>query len=259
MMRGGEALRWGACMALAIGLHAGGAAALLTQWQDEPELVAGGPVILLDLSPVAAAPEITPTEMPPDTVQSAESEPETKPEPEKPVEKVETPPEPEKPVEKVELPPEPPAPEPQLAMLPPPRPVIEPPKEDKPKQKKRSVARAAATADQRAERATAPAPGAAARDSNAVPTWKSQLVAQLERHKRYPSEARGDQGVAQLAFSIDRGGGVHNARIVRSSGSSALDAATLQLISRAAPLPAPPPEVPGTQIAIVVPIRYHAR
>src|SRR5262249_12645658 len=91
--------------------------------------------------------------------------------------------------------------------------------------------------------------------------WKSQLVARLERYKRYPSEAqsRGEHGVAQLAFSVDRSGGVHNARIVRSSGSSILDRETLTLADRAQPLPPPPPEITGSQIPIVVPIRYNAR
>ena len=94
-----------------------------------------------------------------------------------------------------------------------------------------------------------------------MPNWKSQLVARLERYKRYPAEAqsRGEQGVAQLAFRVDRGGGVHNAHIVRSSGSSLLDEATLALVERAAPLPPPPPEVAGGQIAISVPIRYNLR
>jgi len=52
---------------------------------------------------------------------------------------------------------------------------------------------------------------------------------------------------------------VHNARIVRSSGSSLLDEATLQLVERAAPLPPPPAEIAGAQIAIAVPIRYSIR
>jgi protein TonB len=52
---------------------------------------------------------------------------------------------------------------------------------------------------------------------------------------------------------------VHNARIVRSSGSSLLDRATLDLIARAQPLPAPPPDIHGSQIAIVVPINYNLR
>jgi protein TonB len=46
---------------------------------------------------------------------------------------------------------------------------------------------------------------------------------------------------------------------VRSSGSSLLDRATLELVERAQPLPAPPPEVRGAQIAIVVPINYNLR
>lgn len=87
------------------------------------------------------------------------------------------------------------------------------------------------------------------------------MVARLERFKRYPPEAqsRGESGIAQLAFSIDRSGGVHRAHIIRSSGSSLLDRETLALPGRASPMPPPPPEVRGAQIPIVVPIRYNAR
>jgi protein TonB len=124
-----------------------------------------------------------------------------------------------------------------------------------------SLASAPNSADRKAERAAAPMPGASSRDSKALPNWTSQLVARLERYKRYPSEAqsRGDHGVVRLAFSVDRSGGVHHARIVSSSGSSVLDRETLSLIERAAPLPAPPAEVGGAQIAVVVPIRYNIR
>jgi protein TonB len=190
------------------------------------------------------APDLKPTELPPGPQQS-EAQPE--PEPAKPVEKT------------IELPPEPRA-EPQLAVTPPPKPV-EKPKDKKPKQLHASLASAHSIAEQKAERAAAPMPGASSHNPDAVPNWKSQLVARLERYKRYPSQAqsRGEQGVAQLAFSVDRSGGVHNARIVRSSGSSLLDEATLALVERAAPLPPPPPEISGAQIAIVVPIRYNIR
>jgi protein TonB len=145
-------------------------------------------------------------------------------------------------------------------MLPPPKPV-EKPKEAKKKVKKRRIASAPSTADIKADRAAAPLPGASSRDSNALPNWTSQLVAKLERYKRYPSEAqsRGDRGVVRLAFSVDRGGGVHHARVIGSSGSSILDRETLSLIERASPLPPPPPEVGGSQIAVVVPVRYNAR
>jgi protein TonB len=143
--------------------------------------------------------------------------------------------------------------------MPPSKPIEK--KVEKPRQKHASLASAPSTAEKKAERAAAPSPGASSQNPNALPNWKSELVSRLERAKRYPPEAqsRGEHGVAQLAFSVDRSGGVHNARIVHSSGSSLLDQATLSLIERAAPLPPPPPEISGTQIAIVVPIRYNIR
>lgn len=87
------------------------------------------------------------------------------------------------------------------------------------------------------------------------------MVAKLERSKRYPIEARAhhEEGVAQLAFSIDRNGRVHDARIVHTSGSPLLDRETLAMLERAQPLPPPPPEMHDAQIAIVVPIRYNIR
>ena len=235
-----EAARWGACFALAVAFHAVGTAALFARWSEDSDLVANAPVIMVDLAPVAVSPNTTPTDVPIGP-KHQEAEPE---------------PQPEKPIEKIELPPDPQA-EPVVAM-PPPKPV-EKPKEKKPKQKHASVASAPSTAEQQAEHAAAPVPGASSRNSNAMPNWTSQLVAALERQKRYPSEARGDHGTAQLAFNVDRQGGVHNARITRSSGSSVLDHEALALVQRAQPLPPPPPEVPGAQIPIVVPIRYNAR
>ena len=234
-----EAARWGACFALAVAFHAAGAAALFARWSEDSNLVAGTAVVMVDLAPVAVSPNIT-TDVAPGPLQQ-EAEPE---------------PQPEKPIEKVELPPDPQA-EPVVAVTPPPK--LEPPKEKKPKQKHASLASAPTRADPQADRPAAPMPGLSSRNSDALPNWKTQLVAKLERNKRYPSEARGDQGIAQLAFSVDRQGGVHNARIVRSSGSSVLDHETLALVQRAQPLPPPPPEVSGAQIPIVVPIRYNAR
>ena len=118
------------------------------------------------------------------------------------------------------------------------------------------VTSAPSPAERRARRAAAPSPGAAAQ-SNALPSWRSALVARLERNKRYPSDAGGVRGVAVLAFTIDRSGGVHNARIAKSSGSPALDRETLALAARVQPLPPPPAELSGAQIPISVPLRYN--
>lgn len=237
--------RWSGCVVLAVAFHAAGVAGLFARWTDSAESIATAPVMLVDFAPVAVAPTTEELQLPPGPLQ-AEAEPEPEPEP---------PPEPE-----LDLKPEP-APNPMIAVapVPPPKP-IEPEKPKKKKQKRRSVASAPSPAEHQASQTAAPAPGAASRHSNALPTWRSLLAARLERAKRYPSEARsrGDQGVAYLAFTIDRSGGVHGARIARSSGSSILDRETLALLSRAQPLPPPPAEL-GSSISITVPIRYTMR
>jgi protein TonB len=268
-----DGLRWTACFVLVLGAHATAAAALIGHWRAEDELVASGPVILIDLAPVAAAPVAPPSEVAPGPQQTQsppEPQPEPKPEkterPDEPTVTGDVKPTPEQPVEKTEPPPMPLPPLPQThtvlqdVVMPPPRPT-EKIKERKRRQRLADLTSEPTRTERKAVHAMAPAPGAAAHNPNAVPHWKTALVARLERYKRYPAEAqaRGEQGVAQLAFSVDRSGGVHHARILRSSGSSLLDRATLALVARAQPLPPPPPEVRGAQIAIVVPIRYNMR
>jgi protein TonB len=241
--RNKSAALWVTCFVLALCVHGAGAAALLARWNESFDAVANAPVITIDLAPRPVAPETVPNELPPGPQQS-----EAQPEPDR-----------VKPVEKVELPPEPQA-EPLMAVTPKPKPA-EKPKEKKPRQLHASLASAPSSAEQKAERAAAPMPGASARESNALLGWKSLLVATLERSKRYPAQAqeRGEHGIVQLAFSIDRRGGVHHARIVRGSGSSLLDSETLAMLERAAPLPPPPADVGGAEIAIVIPIRYNIR
>lgn len=235
-----EPLRWGACFALALCFHAAGAAALLARWNESSDLVANAPVVIVDLAPVAVAPETTPNELPPGPLQM-QAQPE---------------PQPEKPLEKIELPVQPNA-EPLLTVTPPK--TVEKPKEKQPKQKHASLASVPSPADQKSDQAAAPMPGASSRNSDALPNWKSQLVAQIERNKRYPEEAHGDRGVAQVAFGVDRSGGVHHARVVASSGSSVLDRDAIAWLERSQPLPPPPPEMGGAIISITVPLRYNYR
>lgn len=107
--------------------------------------------------------------------------------------------------------------------------------------------------------AATPLPAAAApSNSNAVPSWQGALLAKLERLKRYPSAAqfRRQQGVAYVRVSMDRRGNVVSATIDKSSGVDALDAETVALIHRAAPLPPPPPEVAGDPVVLVVPVQF---
>ena len=91
----------------------------------------------------------------------------------------------------------------------------------------------------------------------AITSWQRLLLAQLERHKRYPSQARGKVGEARLEFTIDRAGNVLTSRVVHSSGSEELDAAALALVKNAQPLPVPPAGLPEDLLSVIVPIVYH--
>jgi protein TonB len=100
-----------------------------------------------------------------------------------------------------------------------------------------------------------------ARSSNAVPTWQGELVARLQRARRYPAEARsrGDEGVAYARFTMDRAGRVIAASLVRSSGVPTLDAEAVALIRRAEPLPTMPAELAGDTITLTVPVTFSLR
>ena len=228
--------RWVICIGLALAAHAAGAAALIAPWGKPYDDVASAPVIVVELTAVAVAPQTEPTDVAPGPQQTEASVQPVAAEPQREPEELTT------------------------AALP--APQIEATPEPLPGAKARAARQSAPTttapspAERRARRAAAPASGAAAQ-SNALPSWRSALVARLERNKRYPSDAGGVRGVAVLAFNIDRSGGVHNARIAKSSGSQALDRETLALAARAQPLPPPPAELSGAQIPVSVPLRYN--
>jgi protein TonB len=168
-----------------------------------------------------------------------------------------------KPVE--EPPPEvPPAADPEIAVTPP------PPKEVKQETPRPQVPRLPAPAttapqaipERTAAVATAPTQGVLNRSpSNALPTWKIQVVGLLERNKRYPAAAqeRRQQGVVQLFFSLDRRGHVVASRVVKSSGSAVLDQEAVALLQRAQPFPPPPPQLPGARVDLTVPIRFNLK
>lgn len=101
------------------------------------------------------------------------------------------------------------------------------------------------------------APQARATKSQIV-SYQSQLMAWLERHKRYPRRAqrRGIEGEALLYVEIARNGKVLDSRIERSSEARILDREVMQMVSRANPLPSVPKDYPGETIAFRVPVRF---
>jgi protein TonB len=238
-----ELQRWLLSGAIVLMAH-GGFAAGLIHWRDLDEPDDPAAAIVIDLAPMLVAPANISEEIPPGPEQiQAEATPE------KPVEKVE-----EKPEEKVETAVDP---EIVIAAVPPKPEPPTPPDNQQPAPV--TTAPHVPTANQ-GPVAAAPTQGKLnLTNSNAIPTWTRQVVALLERNKRYPAAAGGAQGTAQVAFSLDRQGRVLATRIVKSSGSAALDQEALEWPKRAQPFPPPPPEKPGETIPLTVPYRFNVR
>jgi periplasmic protein TonB len=249
--------RWVMCGAIVVLAHGAIAAATVT-WRDEIEPAEPAAAIVIEFAPMPVAPAAAQTEIPPgpEQVMSDAS-------PNKPVESLE---EKEKVEEKVasksveEPPPEvKPAPNPEVAVEPRPQ-EVPTPRRQEPRLPAPTTSAPQALPNQTAAIPAAPTQGRITpTNSNAVPTWKTQIVALLERNKRYPAAAqsRREQGVAQVFFSLDRKGRVINSRIARSSGANALDEEALALLRRAQPFPAPPRELPGPHVDLTVPIRFN--
>ena len=110
-----------------------------------------------------------------------------------------------------------------------------------------------------APQVASPPPGETLGPSIRVITeWQLKLITRLQKSKRYPSNARGAQGVALVAFTIDPKGKIIDSRILQSSGSPTLDAEAIATIKRSEPLPLPPPNLSADQLSFSLPIRYVA-
>src|SRR5262249_57039671 len=98
----------------------------------------------------------------------------------------------------------------------------------------------------------------APQNASVLVAWRSQVVAVIEGNKRYPetSARRGEHGVAQVFFSLDRQGRLIESRIVRSSGANALDEEALGLLRRSQPFPPVPPGILGGRVNFILPLRF---
>jgi protein TonB len=251
-------LRWCACGALVLGLHAAIVLALASR-PDDSDVEAGAPVVMLDLAPVWAAPRTEPNELPPGP-QQPESQQIDQVKEDTPKEQQEAP----------LVPQVAPGPDPTVvAQVPPTRLKEQMPPTETPERheteareeihQQESVASAPPSATAVDVRPAGPAPGNdPSALSKAIASWQRLMASQLERHKRYPREAHGEHGITTLAFKVDRQGRLLSSRIERSSGSAVLDAEALALIGRAQPFPAPPTGIADESLWIRVPIRYIA-
>jgi protein TonB len=247
-------LRWSVATLLVVSAHAAVVWAVIDRKPAQAMPSEAPAAVLIDMT---AAPDKPPLEVAPGP-EATESVPERE---EKPPEQAEIEP-------MIELPPMPPQ-ETAAVTLPPPAPEPLPQEKPKPQEtkdvdhrperKKKSVmSHAAASPSYRARQAdvaAAPSAGAAQAFAVSPASWKSELVAELNRHKRYPSGATG-AGTAIIAFTLNRSGAVTSSRLLHSSGDNLLDQEAVSLPRRASPLPPPPPGLSGATFALNVPIRF---
>lgn len=270
-----EFLRWSVCFLLIVATHSAAALALFYE-RERGEITDQSPAVIMDFAalPTVDAPALDvapglieqvqteaappPTEAKPDP--NREAEPVKQPQPvevseAKPQETTEVKPAVEEPVPVKELPQIENA-EALLATVvpPPPKPV----EEQKEESEKKSEA---VTTPPLATAAETTAPTAAALRSASLVSWKLRISTHLQRYKRYPpaAAARGEKGVAELSFTVDRSGLVKVAKLQRGSGHALLDEATIELIQRAQPLPRPPGDVPGNEFSFTVPVKFGAK
>ncbi|BBH48711.1 energy transducer TonB [Pseudomonas sp. KU43P] len=230
--------RYGGSLAIVLGVHV--VAVLLTLNWSVPQAIELPPAAMM----VELAPLPEPAPPPP---------PKAAPQPPAPVE--------EPPLPKLVE-----APKPKIAIAKPPKPKPkpqppkpekkpEPPKDEPPAKEEVADTPPSNTPPQKS---AAPAPSIAS-NSQALPTWQSDLLRHLAKYKRYPEDARrrGLQGINRLRFVVDAEGKVVSYSMAGGSGSAALDRATLEMIRRAGTVPKPPPELlnNGT-IEVVAPFVY---
>jgi periplasmic protein TonB len=275
--------RWLAAAGLALALHVGVFAALV--WvmppPETPAVMVEGLEVTPMPEPAAEQPEETPeppaepmqaAEPPPPEQVAAAPPPDAAPPPPPETVQAERPPEPQPPpppeplaaMEPEPQPTEPPPPEmvesaepePVVAEAPPPPPPPPPP-QPRPHPAPPSPPVAAAPSPTPAP----PQAAAPARPAGPPPSYIGALLAALNRHKQYPaaSRLRREEGVVMLRFAMRRDGTVMRWRVERSSGHPELDEAVGVMVNAASPLPAPPPELAGDPVELVVPVRFSLR
>jgi protein TonB len=227
---------WGAAGGVALVAHLA-VAALVMAWPHPHQPRPKEPVLSIDLPPMGV-PE-------PVALAQPQSQPQSQPQPE--AQPQFSTPRPVMPPIDV---PEVRAPVPRDAVTLPPAPV----------QQVRAVP-VAAPAPVAPQQAAPPAAGPVAGDSRtkkAELDYFAQISARLNQRKSYPAEARKarQQGVVIVRFTVDREGAVSGAAIKRGSGFDLLDAATLDLLRRVAPLPRMPAAMARDTVTISLPIEY---
>jgi periplasmic protein TonB len=108
-------------------------------------------------------------------------------------------------------------------------------------------------------RSVAPAQGTGVTAQRVRATWQKELMAHLDKHKRYPADRVLKSAEILVGFVLDRMGHVLSTSIVKGSGDAAFDAAALDMVRRSDPVPQPPPLVADEGLNFTLPVIFKVK
>ncbi|MDP1866099.1 MAG: TonB family protein [Bradyrhizobium sp.] len=108
-------------------------------------------------------------------------------------------------------------------------------------------------------RSVAPALGSGETARRARVTWQKELMAHLAKHKRNPDLEKFKNTRVMVNVTLDRLGRVFATSIAKSSGDPAYDAAALEMLKRADPVPQPPPLVADEGLNFTLPVIFRVK
>jgi TonB family protein len=108
-------------------------------------------------------------------------------------------------------------------------------------------------------RSVAPAIGTGESARRVRATWTKELIAHLDKHKRYPAERQQKTAEIVVSFVLDRTGHVLSTSIAKGSGDRAFDEAALAMVRRSDPVPQPPPLIADEGLNFTLPVIFRVK
>jgi TonB family protein len=106
------------------------------------------------------------------------------------------------------------------------------------------------------DHSVAPSAGAGNNLARIRGSWEKELVAHLNRFKRYPQGGAGESAQVIVNLQLDETGRVASVSVSRSSGSPVFDAAAIEMVRRADPVPRPPPAAAQVGLHFALPVIF---
>lgn len=90
-------------------------------------------------------------------------------------------------------------------------------------------------------------------------TWEKELVAHINKYKRYPADRSSQSAQVTVSFVLDRVGHIVSSQVVTGSGDQSFDAAAVAMLQRADPVPPPPPLVADEGLTFTLPVIFQVK